>query len=412
MSAASSAPAPAAQSTLLRDPAAISLLIAGVLLITANNTISPALSGLEAQFADTPNAGMMIRFLVPAPSLTVALFAPFIGRLVDSIGRRPMLAAGVALFALTGGAGALLPELWMILAARLLMGVAVAMVMTAQAALIGDYFAGHRRSAFMGMQMSAKNFGGLIFIALSGWIAGISPRLPFLIYAAAILVLPLVWIAFRDKAPGAEPMNTGNPTAGDHPATIRTSWKPAVIGIAALQAAATVIFFFMPTQTPFYAEHLGLPPASTTSWTLGSAMFIGGIVALSFAKLSDRFAPATVLALAFAMMAAGFASFQMASGLPLLMLAGALLASGYGLVMPSLMAVVLNITPAAHRGLGVGMLTTGLYLGQVVSPFVSQPMIATLGWSGSYFAGCLFFLALMAGSLSVPLWRGKTRAAA
>ena len=134
------------------ETAAIALLMTATLKIMANATISPALPALEASFPDEPAAAYLTRFLVAAPSLSVVLIAPFAGLAADRFGRGPLLLAGVLLFAFAGSAGAYLPDLQSILVSRLLLGVAVAMTMTAQVALVGDLFSGQRRSAFMGWQ--------------------------------------------------------------------------------------------------------------------------------------------------------------------------------------------------------------------------------------------------------------------
>lgn len=68
------------------DPRTWALLMAATLTIMSNATISPALPGLEAQFPDNPSAGMLVRLLVTAPALAVALVAPLVGLAVDWIG--------------------------------------------------------------------------------------------------------------------------------------------------------------------------------------------------------------------------------------------------------------------------------------------------------------------------------------
>lgn len=181
------------QTPIWQDPRAIALLMAASLTTMANATISPALPGLERLFGEDPNAGMLVRLLVPAPSISVAIFAPFAGLVADRYGRRRMLLAGVILFVIAGCAGLFLPDLPTIFASRLVLGLAVALIMTAQTTLIGDYFTGDDRSALSGLQISAQNYGGLVFIALAGCFAAISPRLPFVIYGVAALFLPLIW---------------------------------------------------------------------------------------------------------------------------------------------------------------------------------------------------------------------------
>ncbi len=115
-----------------RDPRAVALLLAASLTTMANATISPALPGLERLFADDPNASLLVRLLVPAPSLGVAVCAPLVGLVADRYGRRQLLLSGVFLFVIAGSAGLLLPDLASIFASRLLLGVAVALIMTAQ----------------------------------------------------------------------------------------------------------------------------------------------------------------------------------------------------------------------------------------------------------------------------------------
>ncbi|MEZ0171104.1 MFS transporter [Microvirga sp. TS319] len=99
------------QTRIWRDPRAIALLMAASLTTMANATISPALPGLKRLFADDPNAAMLVRLLVPAPSLSVAIFAPFAGLIADRYGRRCMLLVGVILFVIAGCAGLLLRDL-------------------------------------------------------------------------------------------------------------------------------------------------------------------------------------------------------------------------------------------------------------------------------------------------------------
>ena len=68
---------------MARDPRAWALILAATLTILSNATISPALPGLEASFADHPDAARLVRLLVTAPALAVALIAPFAGIITD-----------------------------------------------------------------------------------------------------------------------------------------------------------------------------------------------------------------------------------------------------------------------------------------------------------------------------------------
>ena len=291
---------------LWMDAVAIALLMTATFKIMANATISPALPALEASFAEVPGAAYLVRFLVSAPSLTVVLVAPIAGLIADRYGRTPLLITGVTLFAVAGSAGAYLPDLNSILASRLLLGVAVAMTMTAQVSLVGDLFTGERRSAFLGWQTATINFSGFMFIGFAGYLAGLSPRLPFLIYALPILLLPLlVSIGHREKRPGERV------EGGPAPSTdiwLNQRWVIQALMIAALTMTTVALFFLMPSQLPFYLERAGFESASATAVSLGTLTLVGGCVALLFRKISGLLGLSMTLSAGYLLMGAGFCS--------------------------------------------------------------------------------------------------------
>ena len=186
--------------TNLLAPSALCLLLLSTLTVMSNATIAPALPGLAREFAGTASADLLVKMLLPIPALFVVIFAPILGWTADKFGRRKQLLISTTVFALSGAAGALLSGLEAILISRAILGICVAGLMTAITALITDYFAGQQRSQFMGLQQSFSNIGGIVFIVTAGYLANISARLPFYIYAAALLLVPLVFFAIKDVA--------------------------------------------------------------------------------------------------------------------------------------------------------------------------------------------------------------------
>jgi MFS family permease len=354
--------------------------MAASLTTMANATISPALPGLERLFADDPNATMLVRLLVPAPSLSVAVFAPFAGLVADRYGRRRMLLAGGILFVIAGCAGLLLPNLPTIFASRLVLGLAVALIMTAQTALIGDYFTGDDRSALSGLQISARNFGGLVFISLAGWFAAISPRLPFIIYGVAAAFLPLMWKVITDPSrttpnPGAKP---------DEHATGSSSWRFVFALLVLLQAMTNMIFFVMPTQLSFFFEAAGYDSPIMTGSALGILMLSGGGFALLYGRVQRAIGYVGVFALGYGAMAVGFMAMAHA-GKPLAwFVAAAAIGAGYALVSPSFVTLALGLAPLQQRGLAGGILTASVFIGQFCSPLLSTPLIARYGYEGLF----------------------------
>lgn len=399
------------QNSVLRDPRGIALLLAATLTTMANSTISPALAGLEMRFAAHPHVELMTRMLVPAPSISVVLCAPFVGIFADRFGRRVLLLSGVILFVASGLSGAVLPDLNSIFASRLIMGVAVALIMTAQTALIGDYFKGDQRQQLMGLQISARNFGGFVAIFTAGILASFAPRFAFLLYGLAMFFLPLLWRVIQDpprfvNSSSLAPEEDGH--AGE------AGWPFILIGLIILQMVTNMMFFVMPTQLPFFVQNLGLDSALATGRGLGGLTIAGGISALVYARLNERIGTAGTFGLGYGFMGAGFGTLASTSHFwPLL--AGAIMVGiGFALVMPNFVAIALKIAPTQHRGRAGGFLTMSVFLGQIVSPFVSMSLIAHFGFSGLY--GVLAIsLALMSGVgvvRAIVLWAAKRVSAA
>jgi len=358
----------------------------------ANATISPALPGLERLFADDPNAAMLVRLLVPAPSISVAIFAPFAGLVADRYGRRRMLLTGVVLFVIAGCAGLFLPDLPTIFASRLVLGLAVALIMTAQTALIGDYFTGDDRSALSGLQISARNFGGLLFISLTGWFAAISPRLPFVIYGVAAVFLPLMWKVI------VEPQRT-SPVPGawqEDSVPERSSWVLIFTFLVLLQAATNMIFFIMPTQLSFFFEAAGYSSPGMTGAALGILMLSGGTFALLYGRVQRAIGYVGVFALGYGAMALGFVLLALAAT-PLAWFVGAAaVGAGYALVSPSFVTLALELAPLPRRGMAGGILTASVFIGQFCSPLLSTPLIATYGYEGLF-----HFISSLAAAMAV-----------
>lgn len=371
------------------DGRAVALLLAASLTTMANATISPALPGLERLFASDPNAAMLTRLLVPAPSLSVALFAPFAGLAADRFGRRLLLIWGVILFAVAGCAGLVLPDLPTIFASRLVLGVAVALIMTAQTALVGDYFTGDRRSALTGLQISARNFGGLVFISLAGWVAAISPRWPFAIYGLAMVFLPLMWMVIVDPPRRSQALGAKADAEG-HP-----SWVLLLSLLVLLQAVTNMIFFVMPTQMSFFLEAKGYDAAMMTGAILGTVMLAGGSFALIYPKVQRATGYAGIFLIGYAAMALGFLLLLLAETTPTLFAAAASIGAGYALVSPSFVALTLNLAPLRRRGVSGGVLTASIFIGQFISPLLVTPLIARHGY-GALFGGTALLLVMMA----------------
>ncbi len=387
---------------LLQDYRAIALLMAASLTTMANATISPALAGLKIVFADHPHNDLLIPLLVSAPSLTVVLFAPLAGILIDWLGRRWLLLTGVLLFVMSGTAGFYLTDLEMVFGSRLILGLAVAMIMTSQTALVGDYFVGEKRTALTGLQISARNFGGFLFISLAGFLAVHSPRLPFAIYGLAAVFLPFMWFVVQEPHKtrySSEKVNlTGEKGS--------PNWLSLTVLLTVLQMATNMLFFIMPTQLPFYLDALGYDSSVMTGIMLGALTLSGGFAALRYSRLKKFLGFRATFALAYGLMAVGYTLIPHGASVGLLVAGAVSIGVGFALAMPNFMMIALQLAPQERRGIVSGILTTGIFLGQFVSPMISTAAIAASGYE-SMFYGAALILAIL--SLAAAVIHGFSR---
>lgn len=377
-----------AASSPLRDPRGIALLLAATLTVMSNATISPALPGLEAMFSDTPDSALLTQLLVTAPSLTVALLAPFIGVAVDRIGARYLLICGVLIYGIAGTAGFWLNDLHEILASRFVLGLAVALTMTSQTALIGHFFAGEMRARFMGHQQAATHFSAFLFVGLAGYVSVYSPQLPFLIYGIAFLYLPLLLIYVNDPVRSEK----GAPAP---PASDRTpSWKRALGFIVLLAMTTFVLSYILPTQLPFHLAAIGLSDPTIAGQVIATLALFNGGTAFLFGRVRSLIGAAGTPSIGYVAMAAGFLILQAGASVPVFLLASALIGVGGGLVMPNFVMLALQAVPVNRRGVAGGVLTTAIFLGQFLSPIVSQSVLGFTGYQALFGFAALVLVCL------------------
>src|SRR5690606_20782968 len=97
----------------------------------ANVALPTLATSFAASFHDVQ--WIVIAYLIAVTALVVAA-----GRLGDLFGRRRLLLAGIAVFAVASALGAFAGNLWVLVAARALQGAGAAFMMALTVASVGD----------------------------------------------------------------------------------------------------------------------------------------------------------------------------------------------------------------------------------------------------------------------------------
>jgi MFS family permease len=123
------------------------LLLIFFLGTSDNQMISPLLPRIAEDFGYGANVGEVGRLLYPAYALAAAAAALLIGPLSDKYGRRRFLLYAAVVFGLSLLAAALIHNLYLLAAVRMITGVAAGTFSTCSIAYVADYFPYERRGA-------------------------------------------------------------------------------------------------------------------------------------------------------------------------------------------------------------------------------------------------------------------------
>ncbi|TKT77593.1 MFS transporter [Aquamicrobium sp. LC103] len=354
------------------------LVLTGSLVVFATAVVAPALPAIQAYFSDDPRAEHLVRLVVTMPALVIALVAPFAGYFLDRFARKPIVFAALVGFVLFGSLGLAANSLDMLLLTRAGLGLSVAFLMAGFTSLVGDYFEPKKRAALMGRQVSANSVVALSMMIAGGLLAEMSWRGTFLIYLIAAPLIPMLWL-FLPRAPRTANVRTSTGDDGSE----APAWD-TVLAVYALAVLCPLIQLVMHTQSPFFIAqaHHGTPTMIAVAL---SASIVGVFPAsMLYGRLRARFSAWAVFAAGFAIMAGGYFLQGMAPSF--MLLAGAMVLSGmgFGLIMPNLSATLLSAAPPRLRGRLSGGLVSCIFLGQFLSPVVSQPVIARYGYETTF----------------------------
>lgn len=372
----------------LRD---LTLMSASMITIIGTTAIAASLPQMSDAFASTPNAEFLVRIALTLPALAAALSALWLGRSIDRWGRKPLFVTAMIVYGVAGSAGFFLTSLPAILVTRFILGVAVAAITACATALIADYTERDNLGRSMGRQSLFMALGNVVFVFLSGILAQQHWRWPFLLYTVAFLILPgVIWQIQEPRR-----VRTVGKILADAGETLPARRTALVCMIGFFNM---VVYFMVPAYLPFFLR----------SFQLSSSVKVGTLLALvgvSWALASSQYPRLRrflsfegVVALAFATMGMAYLLLGMSVSYPQAIFALVLIGMGLGIIVPNLNAWLLSFIPAAHKGRALGTLIFCVFMGQFLSPVITQPLTSQLGLGLSYrLAGsALLLLALVA----------------
>ncbi|MFA7822946.1 MFS transporter [Aeromonas dhakensis] len=347
-------------------PQSILLLLGSCLPVLGAVLLAPILPRMQSHFADTPGAAALVPIALTIPALVIALLAPFAGMIADRLGRKPLLLGSMVLYGICGLLPLWLESLPAIVASRAGLGLAEAGIMTCCTTLMGDYYSGARRERLFALQMVATSFSAAIFIAVGGVLGQDDWRMPFVLYAAGFIFLPLMARLLWEPQ-GQQAQQVVEPAKG-------FPWT-ALLPLYGLTLLAGISLFIVPVQAGYLLNLLHVDSPQQIGMTMGANQLGVLAGALSF-RLLGGVRPANLLLLAFATAGAGGLLMAYSASHAMVIIAVLINGLGIGLMLPTLITWVMTQVDFQQRGRAAGGFTAALFAGEFISP------LAVLALSG------------------------------
>jgi DHA1 family multidrug resistance protein-like MFS transporter len=361
-------------------PRDIKVMLAAAFLIALGfGLVAPVLP----QFATTFGVGNTEASVIVAIFAFMRLvFAPAGGALIGRLGERPVYVTGLLIVAASTAACAFAQDYWQLLLFRGLGGAGSVMFTVASMALVVRLAPPESRGRVSGAYASAFLIGNVCGPIVGGLLAGFGLRVPFLAYAAALVVAAVVvqtQLSHQRRGSGPQQDRADMPLAEALAAgTYRTALVSSFVNGWATFGVR------MATVPLFAVAALGAGPEAA-----GFALAVfaaGNAAALTFSgRLADTLGRKPMMVAGLLVAGASTAAIGFTTGLGWFLAASALAGVGSGLFGPAQQAAVADVIGNGRSGgkvLAVYQMTSDV--GAIVGPVLAGVLADRLGYGWAF----------------------------
>ncbi len=336
------------------------------------------------------------------------LAAPFLGELSDLYGRKKLLAIGVGMLAIANlvfAAGIALGSLMILLASRIIAGIAGANFSIAQAA-IADVTAPENRAKNFGLIGAAFGLGFVFGPLIGGWLSSAtgSPAVPF-IFAGILGIVNLLLVTFI--FPETHPTRASNKKLSLVKAfhNIADAWND--VGVRPIYLVGFLSMLGFSFFTSFIAVFLVHRFQFTQAMTGTYFAFVGVWVIFAQAVVvrfvSARYSERKILTWALPALAAVIAIYPLVPSVIYLYLTMPIMAAAFGLINTSVPSLVSKGVSAEKQGTALGINGSLQALTSGIAPLIAGVTSGFLGLNAAFLFGATIVL------LAFFLVRGNRR---
>jgi DHA1 family tetracycline resistance protein-like MFS transporter len=342
--------------------------------------------------------GAVLGLTIASFSIAQLLTAPFLGRWSDSIGRRKILLVTTSLAILSYLAYAHANTLWIMLAARILMGMAGANLGVAYA-YIADVTTPKERGKAMGLIGAAFGLGFIFGPPFGAELVHLGHGAPIVLgyVSASLSALNFAYVYFFLQESLKLGTHKGEETAPTLANLARALRAPG-LGLLLAMFFATNFGFSNLESTFFrYAEHEFNFSQLNTAMVLGvvgivSAIMQGGVVRI----VMPKFGEVNLLRFAYFCQVPGLALLPFAHPWVPMLLVTIVMGVGGGLAQPSMSSLISRTAPSHMQG-GIFGVTQALgAMARTLGPLIGNSLFDVRHWLPYEFGACVVVVPMFA----------------
>jgi DHA1 family multidrug resistance protein-like MFS transporter len=363
---------------LFRDlPAEVRALTGvGFMVALGFGLVAPALPLFAREFGVGKTAAGAV---VAAFALMRLVMAPFVGRMVNAVGERLLLATGIGVVAVRSALAGLSQSYWQLLVLRGAGGIGSIMFSVSAASLLVRVTPSHLRGRAQGV-WAGSFLIGLVCGPAVGTVATFSLRLPFFLYAGTLVVAGIIGLsALRHSELAARDSARSEPMA----LRLALGQRAYLAALAAAFAGDFALVGARSAMLPLYVrEDLDL----SSSWVYAAFLIVSlvsGALLLPMGKVADTVGRRPVIALGLVVGAVAFLVLPTVPAIAGLVIATLLIgvAAASDSVAPG---AVMGDVVAGRGGTVVAVFQMAGDLGTVLGPVVTGFVADQAGYSPAF----------------------------
>jgi MFS family permease len=353
----------------------------------------PVLPVISAFFAGTPHVDVITRLLVTVTGFMVMIFAPIMGTYMDRFGGRRLIVVAISAFALAGGCGLFLENIYWLLASRFVVGWGLATIGALMLVLVVRYSSGTAHNRWFGYVTMVAASSSIVIMPIGGFLGHYGWHWPFILY---ILMLPLAYLAQIGFPP--------DPPYVPKPKDAAAAGQPASRPEYGFLLFAFICGFTLTAPylyVPFKLRDIGVSDPELIGLVTIPASIMGGVVAFAYGWLRARMSITALFVVVFGFATAGQLLVATSTTYFGVVFGMFVFSIATGISAPNVYAYATNLGHESRRAQTMGFSKTGLYGGPILSQFVLEPVIAKFATQGALL--CIAAVALV--MLVRELWR-------